>query len=934
MTMAKKYEEKINKQKIIDQIRDYIQNHPNINPALKRRFMLGELTSAEVDDFFDKYIQSNPEIATNFALLAVTPQNKTTVLGLNTDDDEFIAMLTNPDTKEAAIQDFYSQKRFETHDDIFEYATIIQNYIKRTKPEKRLFAIVSNRFNLTIDASKNAFLAKRASNKDANIDTPMPDLRNFIIVGDIDISGYKGKIEESVSSILPYAVTNKLYCSGWDRNLFNIIKKLPYAETIDCSMSIKDLGALKNDDGSYKLPIGLKNLVVQSSIIDPDAFLSRKKDYQQKRDDAHDLINAYPDLNIIAIDKNGKEINLKDSLAIAESQEASAKKQEAVVSKQLTTLTPIDTPNQNIPLISAQDTILKTAITHIVNRISHDPSISGLGFSGNELSRIVKIVSKEDVYNRRMHDGSAELVKCLSTEYVNNDEIKTKLLEYMQKYYPNKFESPVSDIQPIPTTPKTNISAPTPDNRNTERSKPQNDTKQSSNITWLTKTVIDWINGLGNQKTDVIRSLTRYAFYGNDMVIKTDTRYPKIREIKVKTKGGPRLYSIGKNGTFLIFKTGSKQKGEKNQNNDWKNADSDIKKTYGYIFDQILKNPSADNKEISGVYCYNYTNPETLSLLKLNNKQMQDLPESVRLALQPIKEEPKANTGSSATFEAIRKAAQVAIEEPSNAGQPVELEEPQKPSEPNIVDVTPVSQFHDMWTLQELADNLGTTKKEVMLFKKAMPDGWIFGKTKSMRFKTAYWKECQELFKEYLTHKSESYKKCTPKKQQTTKVTPAPNTPTNPSTDEKPHSIVMDGLLGIKGISAFSHAWNKWMAAIKIKQDDADKLLARAEQDLSKANAEVTRISNEIAARHQEEKEIGDLWHQGIEAERKLNDAKIKKQAAEATQRAIKARFEEGTKLINKYNKALEEKQIAESNLQKANEELDAFIKRIGYDEK
>ena len=116
---------------------------------------------------------------------------------------------------------------------------------------------------------------------------PMPDLRNFIIVGDIDISGYKGKIEESVSSILPYAVTNKLYCSGWDRNLFNIIKKLPYAETIDCSMSIKDLGALKNDDGSYKLPIGLKNLVVQSSIIVPDAFLSRKKDYQQQYLDYH-----------------------------------------------------------------------------------------------------------------------------------------------------------------------------------------------------------------------------------------------------------------------------------------------------------------------------------------------------------------------------------------------------------------------------------------------------------------------------------------------------------------------------------------------------------------------------------------------------------------------------------------------------------------------
>lgn len=151
---------------------------------------------------------------------------------------------------------------------------------------------------------------------------PFLDLGKFAIFGNIDCSGYKmPKSPEDISKlfkILPLGIVGKFDCSGWDKNLFAQIDKLPFAETIDCSFSINSL-----DDLIGKLPNGLQTLVVQETLIKPNAL----QNDQEKLKSGQKLLETYP--NLVIVDTKGK-YNLADTVKQLTTQTKEAEPQTVV----------------------------------------------------------------------------------------------------------------------------------------------------------------------------------------------------------------------------------------------------------------------------------------------------------------------------------------------------------------------------------------------------------------------------------------------------------------------------------------------------------------------------------------------------------------------------------------------------------------------------
>ena len=145
---------------------------------------------------------------------------------------------------------------------------------------------------------------------------------------------------------------------------------------------------------------------------------------------------------------------------------------------------------------------------------------------------------------------------------------------------------------------------------------------------WMTADIIDWINNLGNEKTKTINTLSRAAFNGNDLDIRTTTGYPGVYEIRFITNSGPRLYSTCKNNTFVIFKAGNKTSG--NQNDDWKQAAKEIKAKYGTVLDSLVDHDDTNKVKYDGELFYNYADIDTLRMFNLNDKQLSVLPTQVR----------------------------------------------------------------------------------------------------------------------------------------------------------------------------------------------------------------------------------------------------------------------------------------------------------------
>ncbi|MBO7066402.1 MAG: hypothetical protein J6W40_02135 [Alphaproteobacteria bacterium] len=433
---------------VFDKISAFVQAHPDIDPEFKKRFLARDLSNAEIDHLFDKYVKQNPELFLASAGLDATPEERVQIISMDVvaNEQDILNALTDPKEKNILFGDFYNpQNKYYLNDDIFSFAISRKETSPEIDTQETVRTAATTKFRHTIVANRRTFIERRSKLKRQGYDLSLPDLSNFIILCDIDLSGYKsttaGFSNEEILKVLPFAVIGKLDCSGWDLSLFNQIEKLPYAETIDCSGSIKDLSFLINADGGYKIPNGLRTLIVQDSIINEPAFSSGKKDYQTKRTLAHALLDAHPDLNIIATERNGKEINLREVLATVEKREKLATEKIATKPKETKVEpAPASKPKELTPVLSENDIPINAAANKLAKVLIETPEIAILRLSQNELIQLLRNIFKSDTYERRSNPKSSEVVNCLSAEYVNDtDTIKTALLDYIHQYYPEKF---------------------------------------------------------------------------------------------------------------------------------------------------------------------------------------------------------------------------------------------------------------------------------------------------------------------------------------------------------------------------------------------------------------------------------------------------------------------------------------------------------------
>lgn len=274
---------------------------------------------ANLKSIYDKYIDKN--YIKYFASLPQDIQDKLT--NAETDIDLFQDLIATPILQQTLKQlqqkcDIGALKFELSKQDIEKIFTdnsaLKQNILETTADDSKLDKFVSIFDSQKLQSESDTwvtFLCNRLStpiraSQQTTQSRPFLDLSNFVIIGDIDCSGYKTpKSATDLSTlfkILPLGIIGKFDCSGWDKNLFAQIDKLPFADTIDCSFSINSL-----DDLIGKLPNSLKTLVVQETLIKPNSLQNDAKKLQS----AQKFMETYP--NLMIVDAKGKH-NLADTV--------------------------------------------------------------------------------------------------------------------------------------------------------------------------------------------------------------------------------------------------------------------------------------------------------------------------------------------------------------------------------------------------------------------------------------------------------------------------------------------------------------------------------------------------------------------------------------------------------------------------------------------
>ena len=464
---------------------------------------------------------------------------------------------------------------------------------------------------------------------------PLPDLSRVVVLGDVDFNNCKlPKTENGIYDILklmPLAVFGKIDCTNWNRELFSRITKLPMADIIDCSHSISKL-----DDLTGKLPIGLKKLVVQSTLLKGE----KREATQQFLESIKD---SYPELEIT--DKDNKNTI---SLAIIAANKISKDAADSILQQNAQQAKPLEhtdlqksakngkTPEPEIPAKESSDVDQRDARRalqdddDIVKPIKEKlPQLLQLvDFKKcQNASDILKILvdkafrnMSDKIVKKVRPDGDRPIVNCL--EQTDLPTIAEMVKRYTMEFIAQTKEKP-NDNETISESPKAL-------EKNTTIT-PMHTTHDNSGATkrtiWITKNVLNYLKKIKN-KTHFdyikwIQDLTNL-----DTAIETQKvqgTKPRATALEIKTiaNSGPRIYAAPFNAThMLIFAVGDKDS--------QKQRDIDNIKKNAKLYEEInksLKDVSADttkttriieiNKKKHSETLYNFDTDATRKLLGL-----------------------------------------------------------------------------------------------------------------------------------------------------------------------------------------------------------------------------------------------------------------------------------------------------------------------------
>ena len=567
-------------------------------------------TYDESEKIFRTYIKPKLDpklVATGFEQLERTQTpNAINSLLMKTNETKTKSIFLDSRNRQSFLSAVESFQEMAEFDNIFAFGQHVASF------PTDVFHVIKHRWDKPIVINKKILNQRE-----------IPDFSHVVVIGDFDCSGYNKnpKTDEDANKILkvlPYGVLGKLDCHGWDKILFKKIKKLPYADTIDCSFSIESLSDLTN-----MIQPGLKELIIEDKFIkeanieSAKAFLTACK-------------NTHPNLVLTG----AKDNNQKLSLEII----ASKATADLIQAQQVATDAIIDVDNllkQNGDIISESDKAkAEKAISDLtVELASPEVTTKSLKQKTNTLLDVAKYLQKaidrakttankvNEVISKRISQTVTDVAKYLATDEGNEIPTAVKRDREKLRYYVgiafrelNKTigEKDYNDIKKIilreiniiePLAKELGTSVDTvrdlvketlfnnPEMKTYDEIrdavktvmaqqnelKEQKETKQDKvadtpkekeskqpvqkRAIWLHPSVVEWIKNLNSiDKPAIIDQLN--AFLNPDYIPRDRKRFEicdEIAEIKTVNNGAPRLYASKQiTPCMMIFRAGNK----------------------------------------------------------------------------------------------------------------------------------------------------------------------------------------------------------------------------------------------------------------------------------------------------------------------------------------------------------------------------------------
>lgn len=762
----------------------------------------------------------------------------------------------------------------------------------------------------------------------------IPDLSGFVVFSDIDCSGYKmPKSDDEIQDIfkiLPLGVVGTLNCSGWDKELFSKIKKFPYAEALNCSFSINDLNELTG-----RLPVGLKTLIVQDTLIKANSLRD-----ENKLESAKKFRKQYPDL--VITDSKGKHtlpLDFDAPKVIEEPKPSAPKKIQQPVA-------PKTEPNL--------DGLL--SITQAYEQFMQNPGMSKKTFTRKDFSNFIKLTFRAKIVPVIVNGQTQNYI-----EGVDYNDIEHATLEYIKQKEEApepQPDAPVVEKQVEPekqevadTTNTDNFASKTNCQIRKYISKKDldvfsNSVDEQNNLLHCLELFNMW-----DQRNNINNGTCTYIENGNEkplsgMICRHINTFSyrsdaggvvDFKSTTLKDSNGNTVKDANGNEIYILVSIGavpSHEKGSKNRFTHNKTIrTNDVYVTKNKLTsqqkDRITHNKQGKNitflslpeLDLAQKYTSFVYDPMAESEHHENSIAYQEKPKetvkSVKLDEIIIKELPPEDT-----FQQPKEFT-------TQQQQPVDIPKP-------VVEQAPEE---ETWTIAELAKFLGVSDEDVREANKNLPEKnkeWFIGHTRGRRFLAKYRDAYKIWFNTSRTKPEPVIEK---------PVAAQAETPTKRKglVDFKGITVFADNLVEI--LKKYEKELNEYNARVTDAENEVHKINERVksvEQKATLARIKITQISEQISKRlatgsfdfedlriqgntEKQKKEAAE--HELAETKQHAAVAKQKLEQAKQEYQTKKDTFDKGQTLVQQYKQALAERAAADK---RAADAADALAKLFG----
>lgn len=834
---------------------------------------------------------------------------------LEFDKDDVEKIFTNSKIKQNMSKTFADATDQDVYFDIFSTDII-------PTTEDKILPCIRSRSGDPINASQ-----KKTSKQ-------IPDLSNFVVFSDIDCSGYKmpksdAEIQD-IFKILPLGVVGTLNCSGWDRELFSKLEKIPYAESLNCSFSINDL-----NDLTGRLPVGLKTLIVQDTLIKANSLRD-----ENKLESAKKFRKQYP--NLVITDSKGKHTLPLDFDAPKVIEELKP----SVPKKIQQPIAPKTEPNL--------DGLL--SITQAYEQFMQNTGMSKKTFTRKDFSNFIKLTFRAKIQPVIVNGQTQNYI-----EGVDYNDIEHATLEYIkqkeetpepQQDVPEVEKQVVSEKQEVANATNTdNFASKTNCQIRKYISKKDldvfsNSVDEQNNLLRCLELFNMW-----DQRNNINNGTCTYIENGNEkplsgMICRNINTFSyrsdaggvvDFKSTTLKDSNGNTVKDANGNEIYILVSIGAVPSHEKGSKNRFTHNKT-IRTNDVYVTQNKLTSQQKDriNHNKQGKNITFLSLPELDLTQKYTSFVYDPVAESGHYESSVAHQEKPKEPVKQVEF------TEITIKELSPEDtfqQPKEFTTLQQQTVDIPKPVVEQAPEEETWTLAELAKFLGVSDEDVREANKNLPEmnkEWFIGHARGRRFLVKHRDAYKMWFNTARTKPEPVIEKPV--------MTPV-ETPTKRKglVDFKGITVFADNLVEI--LKKYEKELNEYNARVTDAENEVHKINERvksAKQKATLAQIKITQISEQISKRLATGSfDFEDLRIQGNTEKRKKEAAEhelaeTKQRAALAEQKLEQAKqeyqtkkdtFDKGQALVQQYKQALAERAAADK---RAAEAADALAKLFG----